>query len=100
MFVLVLKILGPVFLFGVSIVSEWSMLRDKSTRQRAALVLGMGAVVTIAAAIGLVIDHNIQAAKLTVEQKESAALRKNGHRNARRGHKSARTGRGNAAGAG
>ena len=76
MFVLVLKILGPVFLFGVSVVSEWSMLRDKSTRQRAALVLGMGAVVTIAAAIGLVIDHNIQAAKLTVEQKESAALRK------------------------
>ena len=75
MLVLVLKILGPVFLFGVSVVREWSMLRDKSTRQRAALVLGMGAVVTIAAAIGLVIDHNNQDAKLAAEQEDSAELR-------------------------
>ncbi len=75
MFVLVLKILGPVFLFGVSVVREWSMLRDKSTHQRAALVLGMGAVVTIVAAIGLVIDHNNQAAKLAAEQEDSAELR-------------------------
>ena len=45
MYVLVAKILAPVVVFCTTVVSEWSRLRDASTRRQAIRRVTMGAAV-------------------------------------------------------
>ena len=53
MYVLVAKILAPVVVFCTTVVSEWSRLRDASTRRQAIRRVTMGAAVAVAVSAGL-----------------------------------------------
>ena len=80
MYVLVAKILAPVVVFCTTVVSEWSRLRDASTRRQAMRRVTMGAAVTVALSAGLVVDHWNQTAAVETAQKdavEAQAARQN-----------------------
>ena len=72
MYVLVAKILAPVVVFCTTVVSEWSRLRDASTRRQAIRRVTMGAAVAVAVSAGLVVDHGNQTAAVATAQEDAA----------------------------
>ena len=72
MYVLVAKILAPVVVFCTAVVSEWSRLRDASTRRQAMRRVTMGAAVAVAVSAGLVVDHGNHTAAVATAQKDAA----------------------------
>ena len=72
MYVLVAKVLAPVVVFFTTVVSEWSRLRDASTRRQAIRRMTMGAAVAVAVSAGLVVDHGNQTAAVATAQEDAA----------------------------
>ena len=68
MYVLVAKILAPVVVFCTTVISEWSRLRDASTRRQAMRRMTMGAAVAVAVSAGLVVDHGNQTEAVATAQ--------------------------------
>ena len=72
MYVLVAKVLAPVVVFFTTVVSEWSRLRDASTRRQAMRRVTMGATVAVVVSAGLVVDHGNQTAAVATAQEDAA----------------------------
>ena len=76
MYVLVAKVLAPVVVFFTTVVSEWSRLRDASTRRQAMRRVTMGATVAVVVSAGLVVDHGNQTAAVATAQEDAARRRR------------------------
>ena len=72
MWVLAIKILGPVVLIAELMVDKSSELRDKRSRQRAMQSVVIRTIVYAVAAVGLIADHMSQAAETAAAQEAEA----------------------------